>query len=148
MRIRKAKLTDIEELVKLLSYLFEQEVEFKADTKKQAKGLSLILSNKKVGDIFVATKKNKIVGMVNLLYSVSTSLGSKVGIIEDVVVSPKYRGQDIGSKLLLHVKTFAKRKKLKRLTLFTDFDNLKAHTFYEKQGFKRSSMVQFKKEEN
>lgn len=146
MKIRKAKLEDIQELCQLLSYLFEQEAEHKVDSKKQEQGLRLIISDKKVGHIFVATKKGKIVGMINLLYSISTSLGAQVGIIEDVIVLPKYRGENIGSKLLLHVKNYAKKKNLKRLTLFTDSDNLNAHKFYENQGFSRSSMVQFKKE--
>lgn len=146
MKIRKAKLNDIKDLCKLLSYLFEQEVEHKVDINKQKKGLKLIILNKNVGQIFVVTHKNKIVGMINLLYSISTSLGGNVGIIEDVVVLPKYRGQSMGSQLILHVKSYAKKKKLKRLTLFTDFDNNKAHKFYENAGFQRSSMIQFKKE--
>ena len=145
MKIRKATCKDIKELSNLLAYLFEQEKEHKADSQKQGKGLQSIIANKKIGKIFVATKQNKIVGMINLLYSVSTSLGGRVGIIEDVIVLPKFRGEKIGSKLIKHVIRYADKKDLKRLTLFTDFDNEKAHKFYEKAGFTKSSMVQFQR---
>lgn len=51
----------------------------------------------------------------------------------------------IGKAILEHVIEYAKRKKLKRLTLFTDEDNFQAQDFYQALGFQRSSMVQFKK---
>lgn len=145
MKIRKATCKDIKELANLLAYLFDQEKEHKTDTKKQKTGLQSIIENKKIGKIFVATKQNKIVGMINLLYSVSTSLGARVGIIEDVIVLPEFRGKKIGSQLIKHAIKYAKRKNLKRITLFTDFDNQKAHKFYEKSGFTKSSMVQFQR---
>lgn len=145
MKIRKATCKDIKELCELLAHLFDQEKEHKVDSKKQEKGLKSIITNKKVGQIFVATKKKKIVGMINLIYSVSTSLGSSVGIIEDVIATPKQRGKGVGSELIKHVIKYANKKKLKRLTLFTDFDNEKAHKFYEKSGFTQSSMIQFQR---
>jgi N-acetylglutamate synthase-like GNAT family acetyltransferase len=144
MNIRKATCKDIEMLSDLLFELFSQEVEFVPNRKKQKKGLKKIIEDKKIGYIFVAEKDDKIVGMINLLFSISTALGRKVGIIEDVIVFPSHRHKGVGTKLLSHVLDFAKKKKLKRLTLFTDVDNFRAHDFYESQGFCLSSMVQFK----
>lgn len=146
MKIRKATCKDINQLNKLLANLFAKEVELLPDSKKQKKGLKGIITDKKVGQIFVACKKEKIIGMINLLYSISTSHGSRVGIIEDVIVAPIERGKGVGSKLMQYTKKYADKKKLKRLTLFTDFDNYKAHKFYEQQGFAHSSMVQFKRQ--
>lgn len=145
MKIRKVREKDLKELCELLAHLFEQEKEHKADKKKQTRGLKRIINDKKIGQIFVATKNKKIVGMINLLYLVSTSLGSRVGIIEDVIVTPKQRGKGVGSGLIGHVIKYADKKKLERLTLFTDFDNKKAHQFYKRAGFSRSSMVQFQR---
>jgi len=145
MKIRKATSKDVKELCELLAHLFDQEKEHKADNKKQKRGLKRIITDKKIGQIFVATKNKKIVGMINLIYSVSTALGANVGIIEDVIVSPKLRGKGVGSNLIRHVTKYADKKKLERLTLFTDFDNKKAHKFYKRAGFTRSSMVQFQR---
>ena len=39
---------------------------------------------------------------------------------------------------------FAKSKGIERITLLTDDDNFKAHKFYEKNGFEKSSMVVFR----
>jgi AraC family transcriptional regulator of adaptative response/methylated-DNA-[protein]-cysteine methyltransferase len=145
MKIRKATLKDIEALTKLLGELFAQEVEFTPDEKSQQKGLRKIIKDKNVGHIFVATKEGKLIAMTNLLYTTSTALGGKVGIIEDVIVAFEHRGKGIGKAILEHVIEYAKRKKLKRITLFTDEDNFQAQDFYQALGFQRSSMVQFKK---
>lgn len=145
MQIRKATLKDIEALSKLLSELFAQEVEFVPNEKSQQKGLRKIIKDKNVGHIFVATKHGKLIAMTNLLYTISTALGGKVGIIEDVIVTSEHRGKGVGKAILGYVIEYAKRKKLKRLTLFTDSENFQAHGFYQMQGFHLSSMVQFKK---
>lgn len=143
--VRQATLDDIKSLNKLLKTLFEQEAEFKADVKKQTKALKKIIKSKKIGDIFVIEKKNKVVGMVNILYTYSSALGKKVAILEDMVVLKKYRQNGYGTKLLKKVLKILDNKGVARVTLLSDFDNLKAHKFYKKQGFKKSSMVVYRR---
>ena len=93
MQLREATIDDIPELCELLNYLFEQEEEFKPNTEIQSEGLRNIISNSDVGVIVIAIDSNKVIGMVNILYTVSTALGSRVAILEDMVVSPKVRGK-------------------------------------------------------
>lgn len=145
MHLREATIVDIPELCGLLNYLFEQEEEFKPNTETQSEGLSRIISNSDIGVIVIAIDSNKVIGMVNILYTVSTALGSRVAILEDMVVSPKVRGTGVGSKLMKYSLDLAKKNGCKRITLLTDFDNDGAHRFYEKHGFVRSSMVAFRK---
>ena len=144
MQLREAKIGDIPELCELLNYLFEQEKEFKPNTEIQSEGLRKIISNSDVGVIVIAMDSNNIIGMANILYTISTSLGGRVAILEDMVVSPKFRGSGVGSKLLNFCLDLAKQKDCKRITLLTDFDNDGAHRFYQQHGFKRSSMVAFR----
>jgi N-acetylglutamate synthase-like GNAT family acetyltransferase len=148
MQLRKATIGDIPELCELLNYLFEQEKEFKPNTKIQSEGLSNIISNSDVGVIVIAIDSNNIIGMVNILYTISTALGSRVAILEDMVVSPKYRGTGVGSKLLNFSLNLAENNGCKRITLLTDYDNDGAHRFYQQHGFIRSSMVVFRKSIN
>lgn len=145
MQLREATIDDIPVLCGLLNYLFEQEEEFKPNTEIQSEGLRKIISNSDVGVIIIAIDSNKVIGMVNILYTVSTALGSRVAILEDMVVSPKARGKGMGSMLMKYSLDVAKQNGCKRITLLTDFDNDGAHRFYQQHGFIRSSMVAFRK---
>jgi N-acetylglutamate synthase-like GNAT family acetyltransferase len=144
MRFRVAKEEDIKSLSKLLNELFSLEKEFVPNEALQIKALETIIKDEKVGHIIVCEIENEIVAMVNLLYSISTALGNRVVILEDMIVSSKCRDKNIGSKLLDFAKEFAKSQGIKRITLLTDNDNFKAHKFYEKNGFKKSSMIVFR----
>ncbi|MDY3201579.1 MAG: GNAT family N-acetyltransferase [Arcobacter sp.] len=144
MKFRIAKEEDIISLSKLLNELFSLEKEFVPNEALQIKALETIIKDEKVGHVIVCEIENEIVAMVNLLYSISTALGNRVVILEDMIVSSKCRDKNIGSKLLDFAKEFAKSQGIKRITLLTDNDNFKAHNFYEKNGFKKSSMIVFR----
>jgi ribosomal protein S18 acetylase RimI-like enzyme len=144
MKIEMATTSDIPTLCTLLDYLFSQEVEFKPDHETQSRGLEMILNNNNIGNIFVAKKNEKIIGMVILLYTVSTALGERVALLEDMVVSPNERGLGIGSMLLDHAVKYATEKGCKRITLLTDKTNIGAQKFYKQHKFNRSSMIPFR----
>lgn len=144
MNIRKAVMADIPALCDLLSYLFEQEVEFVPDVVAQEQGLAAIIENEATGDILVADNNGQVIGMVNLLYTVSTALGGRVAILEDMVVKPKYRGQQIGDQLLGAVLALLKKNDCMRVTLLTDCDNTSAQHFYKRNQFEKSDMVVYR----
>jgi len=140
-----AKIEDVKELCRLLNQLFTQEAEFLSDEMSQEIALKKIISDESIGEIFVAQKDDKIVAMVTILYTVSTVLGAKVAILEDMIVDKQYRGQDIGSSLIDFSLKSIKEKGCVRVTLLTDDNNFKAHKFYEKHGFVKSNMIPFRK---
>jgi len=144
MVIEKATVEDITELCFLLGVLFNQEMEFKADSNAQKTGLRAIIINPQVGVILVARHNDKLVGMVNILFTVSTALGGRVAILEDMVVIPSKRGSGVGSQLLNAAIATARENNCQRLTLLTDSNNEIAHGFYEKHGFTRSPMLPFR----
>ena len=145
LEFRTAKLEDLDVLCELLFELFSQEVEFIPNKEVQEKALKTIILNENIGDIYVATIEEKVVAMVNILYTISTALGNKVAIFEDFIVDISYRNQGIGEKLIDFVFEDLKAKNIQRITLLTDNDNIKAHRFYEKKGFVKSSMAPFRK---
>ena len=145
LAFRVAALEDIDILCELLFELFSQEVEFTPNKEVQQKALKTIIFNENIGDIYVATINEKVVAMVNILYTISTALGNKVAIFEDFIVDKNYRNQGIGENLIDFVFEDLNAKNFSRITLLTDNDNLKAHKFYEKKGFIKSSMVPFRK---
>jgi len=145
IQITKASIEEIPILCNLLNLLFSQEVEFLPNKELQEKGLRTIIESDILGDIFIAQKDDEIIAMVNILYTYSTALGSNVAMLEDMVVEPKYRGENIGSELLDYVMHYLKENDFKRVTLLTDDDNLKAHKFYEQNDFEISSMITYRK---
>ena len=144
MKLIKATHLDIPELVELLNSLFEQEAEFEPNSETQSKALSKIILDSKIGIILIAKGDDKILGMVNLLFTESTALGSKVALLEDMFVLSSSRGRGIGSQLIDYAISEAKKAGCKRITLLTDIENTKAQSFYQKKGFVKSKMTPYR----
>lgn len=136
-----ATLAEIDELLHLLNVLFTQDIEFEPDYKKQKAGLEQIISNPSVGEILLMKVDGKVAGMVSLLYSISTALGGKVAILEDMVVDTEFRRKGLGKELLHEAIAFARERGCLRITLLTDFDNETAIKFYQNVGFSLSKMI-------
>jgi GNAT superfamily N-acetyltransferase len=66
----------------------------------QLSGLLQIIDFSERGQILVLREGTAVIGMVNLLFTLSTGLGGRVAILEDMVVHPDHRGGGAGSKLL------------------------------------------------
>ncbi|MBN2721617.1 MAG: GNAT family N-acetyltransferase, partial [Campylobacterales bacterium] len=97
---RMACLEDIPKLCDLLKILFEQEEEFCYDQSKQENALKTLLSSPNLGSILVIEEMGKVVGMVTILYTFSTALNEKVGLLEDIVIAPEYQNKGFGSALI------------------------------------------------
>lgn len=109
----------------------------------QRKALSKIILDPKIGIILVARDDKKILGMIDLLFTESTALGSKVATLEDMVVLPAPRSAGIGSQLIDHAISEAKKESCKRITLLTDIENTEAQSFYQKKCFVKSKMTPY-----
>jgi GNAT superfamily N-acetyltransferase len=141
LTITEATPADIPALCELLRILFSQEAEFLPDKNAQKRGLEMILNNPGIGRIFAVHDGTAVVGMANLLFSVSTALGERVAVLEDVVVTQERRGEGIGRQLLDYVKSYAADHQYRRITLLTDADNLAGQRFYASCGFSKSAML-------
>jgi len=89
----------------------------------------------------VAHEGNEVVGMVSLLFTISTAEGGPVCWLEDMVVRPDRRGDGLGSRLLRHAIDYARIHRFSRITLLTDKVNDGAIRFYERHGFVESAMT-------
>jgi GNAT superfamily N-acetyltransferase len=140
-RISKAILEDIEQLSELLSLLFAREADFTPDQSKQTAGLREIIQHPDIGCILVMREGDAIVGMVNILYTVSTACGGRVALAEDMIVRPARRDDGLGSLLLSAAIQEARAAGCSRITLLTDRTNDPAIRFYRRHGFVLSEMV-------
>ncbi len=142
--IRFALESDIPDLVALLRDLFAIEADFQSDPVKQERGLRLLLKNPGC-HIWVAEEGGRIVGLCTLQVLISTAEGGAVGLVEDVVVSPKRRGFGIGRQLLAALETWAGRHGLTRLQLLADRDNRPALDFYRRLDWKETQLIALRK---
>jgi ribosomal protein S18 acetylase RimI-like enzyme len=129
----------------LLSELFSLEKDFRPDLDKQMRGLRLLLKQPQLGRLFVASTDDGVVGMVSLLFTVSTAEGGPAAILEDMIVASAYRGQGIGRRLVEHVLDRAAKLGNTRVTLLADRHNEAALGFYRALGFADSNMQVIRK---
>ncbi|MGP8284376.1 MAG: GNAT family N-acetyltransferase [Desulfomonilaceae bacterium] len=142
--IENAVLDDIPQLCELLTLLFQQETDFQPDVEKQCRGLRWIIECPEVGSILVLREGPIVLGMVNVLYTVSTACGGRVAIVEDMVVRPGSRNRGLGSLMIRRAIEFAWAAGCLRITLLTDKINDSAIRFYRRHGFAPSAMVPFR----
>jgi ribosomal protein S18 acetylase RimI-like enzyme len=139
--IEPATIEDIPQLTELLVDLFTIEGDFKPDRAKHMRGLRLVLEQPSRGRVFVVRHEGRIVGMINLLFTISTAEGGFVLILEDVIVHKDYRQRGYGDMLLKYCLDFAREKNFLRITLLTDRVNEQAQRFFKAHGFCESKMI-------
>ncbi|MBA2622481.1 MAG: GNAT family N-acetyltransferase [Chthoniobacterales bacterium] len=139
--IEPATFEDLDELSVLLGELFSVESDFCPDKDKQLRGLRLIFEQPNRGRVFVLRCDRAIVGMINLLFTISTAEGGFVMVLEDLVIHKNFQGKGYGSKLLQYAVDFAKQKNFLRITLLTDRPELRSQNFFKRHGFFESSMM-------
>ena len=79
---------------------------------------------------FVYLLENTIVGYGSLVFETKIR-GGRLGHIEDIVVNSKYRGKNIGLKIIHHLIEESKKKKCYKVSLVCKEHNV---IFYEKCG--------------
>lgn len=92
--------------------------------------LNKFLKRTKNRDIFVAEKRKRIIGVIELDDSQ----------IKSFYVNPNYHNQGIGKLLYTRIELFAKSKKIKKLIVKS---SVNAEGFYKKIGFKKIGKTSF-----
>jgi GNAT superfamily N-acetyltransferase len=139
--IEPATEADLDELSEMLGALFSQESDFRPDKERQLRGLRLIFEQPSRGRVFVLRRDGVIVGMINLLFTISTAEGGFVVLLEDLVIHKEFQGHGYGAELLNHAIAFARQKNFLRITLLTDRPENLAQEFFRRHGFHESSMI-------
>jgi len=76
--IEPATAEDLDELSDLLGELFSEESDFRPNKEKQLRGLRLIFEELNRRRVFVFRSFPSLVGMINLLFTISTAEGGFV----------------------------------------------------------------------
>jgi ribosomal protein S18 acetylase RimI-like enzyme len=83
--------------------------------------------------LMVVKDSGKIIGMATLY--ILPKIGKCNGIIEDVIVDEKYRGQGLGEKLVRALLEEGKRVGVQSVSLTSRSHRVAAHKLYLKLGF-------------
>jgi len=141
LRIESATIEDLPQLTEMLFDLFSHETDFQPDMDKHERGLRLLLEQPNRGRIFVLRTSAGLVGMINLLITISTAEGGFVLLLEDLVIRREHRGMRYGTMLLQHAIEFARQKNFLRITCLTDKLEDQSRKFFIKNGFYQSEMI-------
>ncbi len=150
--IRKAKISDFDAIFDLCKQLWEAELPFDSNIKKdyyeteEAKKevLKAIRARKKL--ILVAEKNHNVVGMVDgYMDSKCKYYDQKVGYLDHLCVHKNHRKQGIGKLLMDAFSEKMKEKGAKFIKLNVFRENEQAVSLYEKENFNEYSLYYIKK---
>jgi ribosomal protein S18 acetylase RimI-like enzyme len=139
INIRDAHRDDVGTMAGLLGELFLIEDDFNIDIEKQKRGLELLLKTDNCL-VLVAEISGQVIGMISMQGLVSTAMGERVGLIEDMIVSHEFRRIGVGRLLLSSMIKNANTLGYGRIALGADRRNESAIHFYRTFGFETSSM--------
>ena len=127
MKIERGKIQDGESLTNLMKEGFGWKK--KSDVSKE------FFSNKSIICLVAKNQKDEIMGTSTL--HIIEKVDRRIGLIEDVVVSKKFRGKLVASSLVKQLILISKEKECYKTILNT---NSKTESFYEKLGFTKKDL--------
>ncbi len=139
--IRQAKTEDWQSIQKLNSEVFQNDKDNDPDMDLgwpySEKGIKYYqnLANGTYGHCLIADFDNKAVGYIALSIKDFGYRKSKYVEVENIGVSPDYRSQGIGEKLMNEAGDWAKEQGAQRLYVEAFWGNDKAIKYYKKNGF-------------
>ncbi|MNI64000.1 Acetyltransferase (GNAT) family protein [compost metagenome] len=142
LKMTAAGTENVSEMCALLGELFALEQDFAGaiHEDRQRAGLNLILEHPDRGQLLLLKRGDRVVGMVNLVFSFSTFEGGPVIMLEDFIVSAEERGKGSGKFFMEQIVEYAREKGFLRITLLADAGNTRALHFYEAAGYQYSNM--------
>ena len=141
---RKATEADLPDLLPLLQTLFAIEVDFTFSADLQLCGLRMLLDCEHAA-IIIALEQKKVIGMITGQLTISTAEGGMSLLIEDLVITEKYRGIGVGNKLLHEITKWGSTRNASRMQLLADKANVAALEFYRKNGWKKTQLIALRK---
>jgi len=139
INIRPANINDFEEVFLLLKQLWP---DYDLD-KEAVKNIFLNNIETQRKYFFIVQIKDSIIGLISISI-VNDFRHGKIAIIDEFIVTEKFRGHGIGKNMLNYVSFFSKEKGCKSLELHSNLKRTKTHRFYKRNGFEETSKY-FKK---
>jgi ribosomal protein S18 acetylase RimI-like enzyme len=149
--IRKARLKDINTLIRLENELYDDQIEYLKESKSKNLGDFFLKKNSNIflkkfilrtirsknGLVLIAEFDKKIAGYLIIIIKKNIPIFKleKLAEITDLFIKEEFRGKGISNKLRAEVLNWCKIKKISSITLDLLPKNIHAKRIYEKWGF-------------
>jgi len=134
VKIRRARLDDIEVIHALLDQLLPAALDRQKPMWRKLLRMEGYLA-------WVAEVDSVSAGFLDLFTFPDMAHGGTMGLIDNLVVDGRFRGQGVGQALLRKAIAECRRRRLMELHLWTDFGNEAAIGLYKKLGFRGCSLL-------
>jgi ribosomal protein S18 acetylase RimI-like enzyme len=139
--IRDATETDLQAIGNLLSELIDRiEDQENIDLDNALINLKSLLHERNSYTI-AAESDNEIIGFINFTTRQSVLHSGPSGLIDELVVSEKYRTEGVGKKLVESAVNMCRSLGCVELEVSTETQNQTAQNFYEHLGFKERGLI-------
>lgn len=148
IKIKKATLNNVQEIMSLNQQLFDTEyanfdktLDCSWTSKNRDYFKNSITKDKKLA--LIAVVQNKIVGYLigDIIKAEKHRNIQKLASLDDMFVLVKYRSKGVGSNLCKQFLRWVKSKNIKRVGVVASVQNKKAILFYKKCGFFEHDIV-------
>ena len=134
VQIRKAADTDIPSVLHLYAQL-EQGGENTLPLSEAAEIFQRIESYPNY-HVYIAERNGEILGTFSMAIMDNLAhLGARSGLIEDVVVDKKHRGEGIGKEMMRYAMELCRENACYKACLSSNISREESHRFYESLGF-------------
>ena len=91
------------------------------------------------GTIAVAEEEGALLALAFITFA--DEAPAPFAIVEDLIVAPETRGRGVGKTMLDWIAAEARARGIRRLFLESGVKNERAHAFFEREGFRPTSIV-------
>lgn len=131
---------NLEEVLPLIKQYQEFYKVSEINDKKNEEFFSQFNINNPFGCQFIyRNTKNDVIGFATVYFTFTSTIASKVAVLNDLYIVNSQRGQGVGKALIQHCKEFAKSKSAVRLQWVTAPDNETAQKLYDSLDTNKST---------
>lgn len=141
MMIREAEGKDKEQLFKLYRILVPNSKKMNVSEEQIEK-----MRVDPMNFLLVYDEEGVILGPVTLNICLQALHGLRpYGVIENIIVHENHQSKNIGQKLLQYIDEYCRSIDCHRIMLLSNSQRLRAHQFFEREGYSGSVSIGFKK---
>jgi len=104
---------------------------------------ALIADREREGVQLIARSGGAAVGFATIFWSWATTIAARIGVMNDLYVTPEARGQGVADALVGACLEECRRHRAAELTWQTARDNARAQRVYERLGAERAEWVDY-----
>lgn len=129
-----ATINDLKTISKMVSEFYSEE-SYPYNEKEIEKNLETLLSDNRLGNIFLIKDENQTAGYCMVINSFCLELGGKIGYIDELFVKKESRNKRLSTNCLNYIIESYRLNKYASLRLEVEIKNYKTIEYYKRFNF-------------